>query len=96
MNIAHSDIMLVTGNYQSCIVKWITNLICYRLPHQGKCFVSMCEILTAETCGKLSKCTIIVKGSLSPTSRARIPVRGRDRLVSKRDVFQAIKRNWKS
>ena len=32
------------------------NLVYYMLPHQCKCFVSVCEILTAETCGKLSEC----------------------------------------
>eukprot|EP00268_Persea_americana_P027867 TRINITY_DN27122_c0_g1_i2.p1 TRINITY_DN27122_c0_g1~~TRINITY_DN27122_c0_g1_i2.p1 ORF type:complete len:148 (+),score=6.53 TRINITY_DN27122_c0_g1_i2:195-638(+) len=36
--------------------EWIKNLICYTLPHQYKCFVSVYEILTAETCGKLSEC----------------------------------------
>ena len=36
-------------------------LICYTLPHQYKCFVSVYEILTAEICGKLSGCTIVVK-----------------------------------
>ena len=59
---AHFDIMPVTCIYQSCFVEWVTDLICYTLPHQCKCFVSVCEILTAETCGKLSKGTIIVKG----------------------------------
>ena len=63
--------MSVTFLYQSCIVEWIINLICYTLPHQCKYFVSVCEILTAKTCGKLSKCTIIVKGGLLP-----IPTRG--------------------
>lgn len=60
--IAHSDIKSVIFVYQSYIMEWIMKLICFTLPHQCKCFVSMCEILTAETYGKLSECTIVVKG----------------------------------
>ena len=64
--------------------EWIKKLICYTLPHQCKCFVNMCEILTAETCGKLSGCIIIVFIVVTThpyhrhRSQARTPVRGRD------------------
>ena len=69
--IAHSDIMLfMYVCYQFWNVEWTTNLICYTLPHQCEWFVSVYDILTAKTCGKLNECIfmfiVVTHHSTSP------------------------------